>query len=102
MHYANFISNRFISNERLFLDAESNYIADVNECVDKIESLSGPFPIEVVRNKDFLEIILLFNGTYKIYETYTNGRGMCKVTTVLEKPSKKWNYLKDVHPECEK
>lgn len=83
------------------LDAELNYIADVDECIDKILNLTSPFPIDVVRHTDFLQISVKFNGTFDIYETTSSGREMCKTTREsLEKPSIASKLLEDAYPEC--
>lgn len=82
------------------LDAELNYIADVDECIDKLSNLTGPFPTKIIRNKDFLEIIVKFNGTFNIYKTTTSGREMCKIIRESSWVSTESRLLKDVHPEC--
>lgn len=83
------------------LDAELNYVADVDECIDMLLNLTSPFTVNVFRNKDFLEIVVTFNGTFDIFETISSGREMCKITKgSTEKPSNKWKLLADIHPEC--
>jgi len=73
----------------------------VNECFDKLMNTSGPFPLDVLRHKDFLEIIVKFNETFDIYETTSSGREMCRITTGnLTEPSKEIKSLEKVHPEC--
>lgn len=66
----------------------------------KILNLTGPFPVDVVRNKNFLQISVEFNGTFDIYETTASGREMCKITQMAEKPSITTKLLGDIYPEC--
>lgn len=83
------------------LDAELNYIADVDKCLDIFSNLTGPFPVDVVRNKNFLQISVQFNGTFDIYATTSSGREMCKITREsLEHPISASQSLEDVYPEC--
>lgn len=71
--------------------------------MDKLLNLAGPFPVDVVRQKDFLQILVKFNGTLDIYETTSSGREMCKITrgVSVDKSSMASELLlKDVYPEC--
>lgn len=85
-----------------FSDAELNYNADLNDCVEKLSNVSSPFPMDVFRQKDFLQIAVNFNGTFEIYETSSAGLEICKITytnstTKLSTASKS---LEEIYPEC--
>lgn len=85
------------------LDAELNFAADVDECIDSILTTAEPFPVDVVRHKDFLQIIVTFNGTFDVFDTDQSGRQMCAISRgLLEKPSNGSKILADVHPTCVK
>ncbi|XP_037041067.1 uncharacterized protein LOC119077848 isoform X2 [Bradysia coprophila] len=82
-------------------DAKLNYISDVDECMDILLNLTGPFPVDVVRNKNFLRISVEFNGTFDVYETTSSGREMCRMyRNLLEKPPIAMQSLEDIYPDC--
>lgn len=73
----------------------------MDKCINKLLNLVGPFPIDVVRQKDYLEISVNFNGTFDIYTTTSSGKEICKtVRQVLKKPSITFKSLEEIHPEC--
>lgn len=82
-----------------------NYIADVDNCINDITNATStdtnPFPVEVVRNYDFLTIIVKFNGTFHVYETTDEGNEMCNNSIHSVKPTAtEPKALADVYPKC--
>lgn len=74
----------------------------MNKCIDKLSNVTGgPFPVNVFRNKNFLQISVQFNGTYDIYETISSGKEMCRITRgSMDMPSQEIKLLEDIYPEC--
>ncbi|XP_037041567.1 uncharacterized protein LOC119078212 [Bradysia coprophila] len=83
-------------------DFELNYIAEVDRCMEKLSNFNGgPFPVTVIRNRNFLQILVEFNGTRHTYITNSLGEEMCRV---YHEPQEEvidvHLLLEDVYPDC--
>ncbi|XP_037048411.1 uncharacterized protein LOC119082849 [Bradysia coprophila] len=83
-------------------DIELNYIAEVDECMEKLSNFtSGPFPITVIRNRNFLQILVQFNGTRHTYVTNSFGNQTCRIYDESEvELIVAHQLLEDVYPDC--